>query len=101
MRVSDQVKIAMELSAQAAATSQAYGVLLESLLGVLKDNNIINQTKLDLLFRGAAATVDQAQPVNDAQRAAQRAMRDVVARVAKGAGIDIPAPGQTNMPRKH
>lgn len=101
MNANERTEMALQVAFNALGTAQAYGVLLESLIGVLKDNNILNHTKLDLLFRGAAATIDQAQPTDQMQKAAQTHMRQIVERVAKSAGIDIPLPGQTATPRKH
>lgn len=101
MNTAERAKIAQEFAANATTTARAYGLLFESLLACLKDNNILSDSKIKLVFLGAAATIDEMQPQNELQSTAQRAMRDTVVHSALAFGIQIPPPGQTGMPRRH
>lgn len=85
----------------AMAITNAHGAMFNALLGVLRDNNILSPSKIKLIFLGAAAMVDEMQPADDMQRQAQSHMRLVIVEAAKGHGIEIPAPGETGMQRKH
>jgi hypothetical protein len=101
MDSNERAEKAAQVAFNALSMAQAYGILVESLIGVLKDSSILNPTKLDQLFRGAAAIIDQATPADRAQGMAQANMRQIIERAAKNAGIDIPPIGQTAMPRRH
>ena len=93
-------RAAAQVAFNALSMAQAYGILIESLIGVLKDSSILTPTKLDQLFRGAAAIIDQATPADRAQGMAQANMRQIIERAANNAGIEIPPLGQTVMPRR-
>jgi hypothetical protein len=97
----ERVNIAMAAATNAMTTANAFGALFQALIGTLRDNNILSQSKVGIVFRGAAAQIDAMQPQTDLQRTAQQQMREMVAHVARGSGIEIPPPGQTGMPRKH
>jgi hypothetical protein len=93
--------LARAMAANAMMVVQAYGTLFEAFLGALRDNNILSPAVIKAIFLGAAAAVDEQQPTNDAQRQAQMGMRNVIAHVASGHGIQIPPPGQTGMPKRY
>ena len=101
MDPNERAEKAAQVAFNALSMAQAYGILVESLIGVLKDSSILNPTKLDQLFRGAAAIIDQATPADRAQGMAQANMRQIIERAANNAGIEIPPLGQTVMPRRH
>ena len=101
MDSNERAEKAAQVAFNALSMAQAYGILVESLIGVLKDSSILNPTKLDQLFRNAAAIIDQATPADRAQGMAQANMRQIIERAAKNAGIEIPPPSQTAMPRRH
>lgn len=96
-----KVDVAMAAAANAMTTANAFGALFQALIGVLRDNNILSHSKIEIVFRGAAAQIDAMQPQNDLQRTAQHQMREMVERIAQGSGIEIPPPGQTGIQRKH
>jgi hypothetical protein len=97
----EQVRLAQSMAIQAMTVVQSYGFMFESLLGTMRDNNLISASQIKTVFFGAAAAIDATEPIDDLQKQAKRAMRDVVTRVAKGAGVEIPPPGQTGIQRKH
>jgi hypothetical protein len=71
MDSNERAEKAAQVAFNALSMAQAYGILVESLIGVLKDSSILNPTKLDQLFRGAAAIIDQAttaRPNSDAKK---------------------------------
>jgi hypothetical protein len=90
MDSNERAEKAAQVAFNALSMAQAYGILVESLIGVLKDSSILNPAKLDQLFRGAAAIIDQATPADRAQGMAQANMRQIIERAAKNAGIEIP-----------
>lgn len=97
----DKVNIAMAAAVNAMTTANTFAALFQALIGVMRDNNMMSHSKIEIIFRGAAAQIDAMKPDNDMQREAQRQMREMVARVAEGAGIQIPPPGETGIRRKH
>jgi len=103
MNDSDEAKIstAMAAAANAMTTANAFAALFQALIGVLRDNNVLSHSKIGIVFRGAAAQIDAMQPQNEIQKAAQTQMREMVSAVARGAGIEIPPPGETGIPRRH
>ena len=101
MDPNERAEKAAQVAFNALSMAQAYGILIESLIGVLQDSSILTPTKLDQLFRGAAAIIDQATPADRAQGMAQANMRQIIERAANNAGIEIPPGGQTATPRGH
>jgi len=100
MDPNERAEKAAQVAFNALSMAQAYGILIESLIGVLKDSSILTPTKLDQLFRGAAAIIDQATPADRAQGMAQANMRQIIERAAKNAGIDIPPIGPNSDAKK-
>jgi hypothetical protein len=101
MDTDERAKITESLAANAITTANAYAALFQALLGVLRDNNILSHSKIELVFRGAAAQIDAMQPQGELQKTAQQAMRNQIEQIAASSGIQIPPPGQTGMRRKH
>ena len=85
---------AAQVAFNALSMAQAYGILVELLIGVLKDSSILKPPQLEQLFRGAAAIIDEATPADRAQGMAQANMRQIIERAAKNAGTEIPPLGQ-------
>ena len=75
--------------------------MFESLLHVMQANNVISDSKIKLVFYGAAAVIDEAEALDDQQRDAQKQMRETIEKTASSFGIEIPPPGQVPMQRKH
>jgi len=96
----ERAKVAQTLAGNANTVVQAYGFLFEALLGTMKDNNLISPSQIKTVFYRAATMVDEIRPQNPLQETVCRGMREVISRVAKGSGIEVPPPGQTGMQRK-
>jgi hypothetical protein len=101
MDPNERAEKAAQVAFNALSMAQAYGILVESLIGVLKDSRILKPGKLEQVFRGAAAIIDQATPADRAQGMAQANMRQIIERAAQNAGIEISPLGQPGMPRSH
>lgn len=93
MDSNERAEAAVKAAFNALTMAQAYGILLESLIGVLKDNSILNPARLELLFHGAAAAVDRARPADRAQQMAQAQMRQIIEGAANAHGVKVPTPG--------
>ncbi len=97
MKRTDKADLAMSAAANAMTTANAFAAMFQALIGTLRDNNILSQSKVSIVYRGAAAQVDAMQPETDLQRMAKQQMREMIERVAQGAGIEIPPPGETGI----
>ena len=92
-------EMALQASLNAASAAHTNALLIRSLIATLRDNNILSASKVRLIFVGAAALIDEQVPTNDLERQACEALRQSVAHMASGFGVQIPPPGQTGMPR--
>lgn len=97
----EEARAAQQIALSAFAVSQTLGTIVESMLATLHANGVLPAAKLRLVFLGAAASIDEMKPADDMQRAGQHQMREMVVKMAKDFGIEIPPPGQTGMQRKH
>jgi hypothetical protein len=95
------VRISYQAAMNARSTSQAHGLLFSNLLRVLLGNNILDQSKIKLVFIGAVSTLDASAPSDEASRELQHHMRHAIEHVAKSFGIEVPSPVETTMQRKH
>ena len=94
-------KFAYQVGMNALSTSQVHGLLFTGLLTALRESNVLTGAQTELIFRGAAASVDAGAPADDRSREVQRNMRSAIQHIAEGFGVEIPEPGMSATPKKH
>lgn len=100
MSTADDFKQAKGMALIAMTTAEGYATLIQSLIGTLRDQQIISPGQLKVIFLGAAAGIDATPSETEFQKDAKCRMRALVARIGKGFGVEIPPPGQTGIQRK-
>jgi len=80
---------AYQAAMSALTTSQAHGLLFTALVNALRDNNVLSPTKIELIFRGVAATIDEGNPSDKRSQEVQQHMRAAIDQMAKNVGIEL------------
>lgn len=92
---------AMALAAEARSAVHAYGTMFEALLNILKNNaGVLSQSQVKGVFFVAASMIDAMAPKTEIERTAQAGIREMICRIARNSGIEVPPQGQTGVQRK-
>jgi hypothetical protein len=84
---------ALVVANECSLREQTHRFVIQSIIGVLRDANVISRDAVSTIFVGSAAIMDAIEPEDDATAQTLAASRSYLEELARNFGIEIPQKG--------
>ena len=95
-RVDEALRIArdaLNVANECALREQTHRFVIQTIIGVLRDANVISRDAVSTIFVGSAAILDAIESEDDATAQTLAASRSYLEELARNFGIEIPQKG--------